>query len=344
MPTWTHIGHNIGMNVVKPALVLLLSSLAVGCAATDEEEAPVVSDAAELREVRCEALSKVPGMTTTRLDADEGRVHLRVGVFPAKGTPKGDVFYLPGFADRLDNHLPLFEAWSKAGLRVVSFDYPSHGESCGRPIDRYGFEDLGRFANAVERHTREGARPLVVSGWSTGGLVAVRTLQEGWLDRAVNGAVLYAPAVAPRPIIGEAGFVTEDSLTRNPSPPHRGAITPKSPFATPLFAPKLLLNGALARRTKYPSVPTLVVLGGDDTDRYVDIRGVSDWMAKVEREGGRIEGRRCAGGFHELDNEPAPMGPAVRSTTSDFAGWIAGGARGAMPASVTGNDAACTAW
>ena len=333
------------MNAAKPLSILLLATLVGGCAPADDDATPTTADDAELREVRCEALSTVPGMTTTRLDADEGRVHLRVGVFPAKGLPKGDVFYLPGFADRLDNHLPLFEAWSKAGLRVVSFDYPSHGESCGRPLDRYGFEDLGRFADAVERHTREDAtRPFVLSGWSTGGLVAVRTLQEGWLGRAVKGVVLFAPAVAPRAIIGEAGFVTEGTLTRNPSPPHRGPITPKTPLATPLFAPKLLLNGALARHTHYPTVPTLVVLGGDDTDRYVDIRGVDAWMRDVERDGGRIEGRRCAGGFHELDNEPAPMGPAVRSATSDFAGWIVAGAREKMPASVTGDDGACSAW
>lgn len=64
----------------------------------------------------------------------------------------------------------------------------------------------------------------------------------------------------------------------------------------------------------------------------------------IRSDGGRTEGRRCAGGLHELDNEPAPMGPAVRSATSDFAGWIVAGAREKMPASVTGDDGACSAW
>src|SRR4051812_1989608 len=79
----------------------------------------------------CSPLSDVPGMKIERPTVDDGNLHLRIGVMEPSGTPKADVLFLHGFADRFDNHLPLFETWRNAGLRVIAFDYPSHGETCG---------------------------------------------------------------------------------------------------------------------------------------------------------------------------------------------------------------------
>lgn len=330
------------------AASIAITAFAVACSPAAEESPDGTSEASELHETACRPLSSVPGMQTFRVDADRGRVHLRVGVASPSGAPKGDVLYLHGFADRFDNHLPLFDAWVAGGYRVVAFDYPSHGETCGHGIDGYGFGDLASFARTVERATREdGGRPLVLSGWSTGGLLAVRMLQSSSLSlsRDVSGAVLFAPAVAARPLVGEAGFVTEATLTRNPSPPHRGEITPRSPFATPLFAPALLANSKLALFERYPTdVPTMVVLGGDDTDRYVDTGHVRSWTNGAEASGARMYGRACPGGYHELDNEPNPMGRNVRASATAFVGWVASGANGAPPASVGGDDGACRAF
>jgi alpha-beta hydrolase superfamily lysophospholipase len=288
-------------------------------------------------------------MKTFRLDADDGKLHLRVGVAAPRGATRGDILYLHGFADRFDNHLPMIDAWVAQGYRVVAFDYPSHGESCGHGIDGYTFEDLASFALAVEKETREDARrPFLVSGWSTGGLLAVRMLQNRSfpaLGRPIAGAVLFAPAVAGRMLVGEAGFVTVDTLTRNPSPPHRGEITPRSPLFTPLFASALVLSAKHAATSSYPTdVPTLLVLGGEDTDRYVDTARVEAWASRAHEAGARIYGRSCAGGYHELDNEPDGMGESVREASAAFATWAAEGTRGNAPMPVTRDDGACRAF
>jgi hypothetical protein len=44
-------------------------------------------------------------MTLERRPLEGGEVHLRLGIME----PKADVLLLHGFADRFDNHLPLFE-------------------------------------------------------------------------------------------------------------------------------------------------------------------------------------------------------------------------------------------
>jgi alpha-beta hydrolase superfamily lysophospholipase len=326
-------------------LSLVPALFAAACAPAEEPEV-MPSEAMELKSIACRPLSSVPGMKTSRMDADGGRVHLRVGIAEASGPARGDILYLHGFADRFDNHLPLFESWTAKGYRVVAFDYPSHGETCGHPIDGYGFNDLAAFASAVEVETRQDAkRPLVVAGWSTGGLLAVRALQTSAFERTVSGAVLFAPAVGPRVLVGKAGFVTEDTLTRNPSPPHRGEITPRSPIETPLFAPVLLANAGLAAIAEYPTnIPTLLLLGGKDTDRYVDTAKVASWAEVVESEGAEIYGRSCPGGYHELDNEPGATGESVREASSVFAAWIAEGKKGEPPLAVTRQDAACGAF
>lgn len=96
-------------------------------------------------------------LTARILPMHMGLLKLRVGELRPNGSPVGDVLYLHGFADRLDNHGPLFEAWTTAGLRVTSFDLPSHGENSGirNKIDLYSFDELTALNKHVERVTRE---------------------------------------------------------------------------------------------------------------------------------------------------------------------------------------------
>lgn len=323
------------------SLVVVAAAAACAVPESDADDGASTGAEQELIHRECNALSEVPGMRTWRID--EGKAKLRVGVAAPSGTPRGDVLYLHGFADRFDNHLPLFEEWVAKGYRVIGFDFPSHGESCGHPLDGYCVDDLGNFARRVEEETREDAkRPLIVAGWSTGGLAAVRMFQTGVkLGRPVAGAVLFAPAVSPRTLVGDKGFVTEETLTRNPSPPHRGEITPKSPLLTPLFAPTLVVSAKLASHSGYPkALPTLVIVGGDKTDRYVDTPGVVAWTKDRKAEGAALYGRACDGAFHELDNEPGATGESVRGAAAAFVSWAAEGAQGAPP--VTATDACKT--
>jgi alpha-beta hydrolase superfamily lysophospholipase len=289
--------------------------------------------------------SAAPVLSTRYLSLERGALEVRIGEQrPVDGKIVGDVLFLHGLGDRLDNHAPLFEAWNSAGLRVIALDLPSHGETrgAGNNLNLYSFTDLGRIVAAVERATREDARrPLVLAGWSTGALLALRVVQSPAfepLGRPVAGLVLLAPGVAVRTLVGEAGVITERSLTRNPAPPHRGPISPRSPLLVPLFAKKLVVNAALARHEAVPrAVPALTIVGGDDEDAYVKSREIKEWVAEQRKAGHRaMPAFQCDGAFHELDNEPEPVGGTVRAAAALFARVFAAGgqALGQVPAGI----------
>jgi alpha-beta hydrolase superfamily lysophospholipase len=270
-------------------------------------------------------------LSTFFLPERVGLLQLRVGVQEADGPARGDVLFFHGFADRLDNHGPLFAKWNAAGLRVISFDLPSHGETKGalNNLDLYDFDALIGFAADVEAATREDdSRPLILAGWSTGGLIAARILQHGLsrFERAPQAAALLAPGVAVRTLVGKFGVVTQSTLTRNPSPPHLGPISPRSPMLFPVFAADLLLNAACSRGDALPlGIPVLVITGDDTDDAYVDSAAVRSWVSDQRTRGASVSGLSCPGAFHELDNEPAPVGNEVRAAMSAFAAAAAGG-------------------
>jgi pimeloyl-ACP methyl ester carboxylesterase len=61
-----------------------------------------------------------------------GGIKLRAGHFPSKiEPPKANVLYLEGLADSMYNHDRLVNTLSKAGYRVIAFDYPGQGGSEG---------------------------------------------------------------------------------------------------------------------------------------------------------------------------------------------------------------------
>jgi alpha-beta hydrolase superfamily lysophospholipase len=257
---------------------------------------------------------------------------LRAGVQAPVGPARADVIYFHGFADRLDNHGPLFAELAAAGYRVLSFDYPSHGETDGwlNHLDLYGFEDLAKMAVQLEQGRLEDPeRPLFLAGWSTGGLLAVRMVQGltfPEFSRPVAGVVLYAPGVAVRTLVGENGFVTLRTLTSNPNPPHLGPIKPQSPFQTPIFATtRLVPNAAASRAEQYPDLPTLVFVADNDLDRYVESPGLVDWVHDQRPLAPDILAIQCGGARHELDNEPEPVGDTVRGMTVEFLDAVVAG-------------------
>ncbi|MGE4133691.1 MAG: alpha/beta hydrolase [Bdellovibrionales bacterium] len=259
---------------------------------------------------------------------------LRVGVQSPDGPIKGDILYLPGFSDRLDNHGPLFEAWNQKGFRVISFDYPSHGETRGDSLGLFGLRGLARLAQMVEKATREDkSRPLIVSGWSTGGLLAVRMAQSNWfaqLGRSPSGLILFAPGVSVRNIVGRwswrypLGEVTQDTLTHAKNPPHKGEIKPKSPGSTLTFSIPLKIESILSQYQKLPTaLPTLVLVAGDKEDVYANSPAVMRWIDWQKRKGAPVFAVQFPMARHEIDNETEEYGgPLSRELAADFASAI----------------------
>ncbi len=257
------------------------------------------------------------------MDSSEGPSQLRVWTISPPGAPVADILFLHGFGDRIDNHGPLFEAWVKAGLRVVTFDFPGHGMSSSGfhlspPVD-----SLMNMAVAVEKWTRtDSERPLLLAGWSLGGLTAARLAQTCGMPgaacglRPLKGLILFAPAVAPRAFVGEGGKVTNRTLTRNPLLQHRW-ISPNRPMLLPGLALSLLGQAKRSHRPLPAGLATLVLVAGHDA--YAKSDQVRDWVLARRSEGSPPRGMFCPEAFHELDNEPEPEGQEARGATTRFA-------------------------
>jgi len=274
-------------------------------------------------------------------------LNLRIGIQNPDGPVIGDVLYIHGFADRLDNHAPLFDAWTRAGLRVIAFDLPSHGEDSGsnNDLNYFNFEALVSLAAQVEEETKapetaDVKRPLILAGWSTGGLIITRLLQKSWLagfSRPISGVILFAPGVSVRKFPwtfgNKIGEVTLATLTHDPHPPHVGPIQPGSPFWSKLavgFAPRLVANSVLSQAEEYPlGLKTLVFSGGDAEDVYAKAWAVRGWVdeqnaLRNDENDANIISISCPHAMHEMDNElPEYGGVEVRETAVEFAREVA---------------------
>jgi alpha-beta hydrolase superfamily lysophospholipase len=267
------------------------------------------------------------------------KISVRIGTQePNSGKILGDIIYAHGFSDRLDNHGPLFEAWNEAGFRVIALDLPGHGENKGNwnNINMWSMLDFANLIALVEKKTasQDQSRPLILAGWSTGGLVVTRMLQSKLmpkLTRKVAGLILFAPGIAVRKpwdladktpdyARGVIGHVTTKSLTHDPKPPHNGPIFPRSPVVQAAFGAMLITNSLLSQKENLPSdLPVLILTAGDKEDLYADEARVKQWIASQKPRMSKLVHIDCAQGRHELDNELEPMGETVRQAAAVFA-------------------------
>jgi alpha-beta hydrolase superfamily lysophospholipase len=248
----------------------------------------------------------------------------------------GDILYVHGFADRADNHVPLFNKWAQQGFRVIAFDLPSHGDNTGDSllsncIDLYTFEKLKNLAvYAYKYATRKDDQqfPLILSGWSTGGLLVTRILQEKqWqqsFSASIVGSILFAPGVSVRTLVGEYGFVTESTLTSNPAPPHLGPIKPTTPLSHPSFAGFLLVNAHTSMKSPITAqIPVLTFIAGKKEDKYVNSAGIKKWANKQKNEYNvDLAVIECPHAKHELDNEIEPINHYVQNAAAEFASHV----------------------
>jgi alpha-beta hydrolase superfamily lysophospholipase len=262
------------------------------------------------------AESRLPAGDVRRGEPGSFRV---VRVSPAE--PVADLIFLHGHADRVDNHKLLFAAWAAAGIHVVAVDLPSHGDTSARSIDAWTTSDLAALVGTLDRRYGAAGRPLILAGWSYGGLLVTRIVQEprhlAVLARRPAATVLVVPAVDPLPLTGGDGIARRRTLSHDPDSvlgPAAADPRPASPLLNPIFAIRLLAEAWAARADRLPAgLPTLVVASDPVEDRYVRADGLIRW-ARVQNTALLA----CSGARHAVHLEPWPTGPTARQATVRF--------------------------
>ncbi len=266
-----------------------------------------------------------------------GKISIRYGVYQPVGRPKlATMYFFHGFSDRFDNHEPLFESWTKQGIEVRAFDLPSHGINHGfaNNINLYRFRDIGKiFCQFVSMFPKEFFVPVMFGGWSLGGLIITRFMQEDYirslqqelpnvcyLDWDIRGILLLTPAVYTYPLIGELGIITVSSLTSNPNPPLAAPPKPSSVFLIPEFGARIELNAKLARDAAYrKKLNMLLIVGGDAEDIYCNTPDLKTWAKTLQQVNNlKFSTLQCEKAYHMVDNEPEPVASSVQVASTKF--------------------------
>jgi alpha-beta hydrolase superfamily lysophospholipase len=248
-----------------------------------------------------------------------------VGEYLPSAPPIGTVLYFHGFGDSFRNHTTLFSEWLNAGFKVVGFDLPSHGKSRGKSLNFYKMGGIQDIIRAVfDAKLKSDSSPVVVAGYSLGGLIALRAVQENKIPR-VHGLILYAPALTVPTLVGDNGTVTNPTLTHSEHLWKR-EVKPDCPLKLPLFGIHVLKNADEAWWAPLPShLPVLFFAAGSSEDRYVNTDSIMQWPRRIRENHPRVTAYQCQKARHELDNEPESFGGAqVRKLSARFAQEVIG--------------------
>ena len=247
----------------------------------------------------CESIA-VQGMTTA----------IRAGYLEAESqTFLGNVIYFEGLGDSMLNHFPLFQKLTRAGFRVIAFDYPGQGGSAGSMnqtsiplIEKIGAIVWRREARDLDRFPEKR-----IIGWSTGGLAAYAVAAK----RQASQVVLIAPGIAPRPIVGGGlrswppneitlETLTTDRYSATEPNPHLDPIRPNTPIKALSFSVRLLTTAHRSQSWKIdPGIQGFVLLSGED-DTYVNSEKTRKVLAK---NAAHFKVKEYPGALHEIDNE-----------------------------------------
>jgi alpha-beta hydrolase superfamily lysophospholipase len=258
-------------------------------------------------------LQQVPALVTSKRT-----VSLRAGYLPeAQDQPfRGNILYMEGFADSMLNHQSLFQALTRQGFRLISFDYPGQGGSEGSMnmssiprIQELGRQIWDRFAR------RDGPQMRTWMGWSTGGLAAYLEASKEGVERVI----LIAPGIHIHPIVGRRGKVTPDTLTSHQNKrlpdPHLEPPFPTAPARFPRFAASILKNSLVSQQREISSgISGLVLLSGPE-DRYV--RGAAT-RKTLQRRAPHFTVLTFEAALHEIHNEVEPIAAEAQEMILEF--------------------------
>tara|TARA_R110000868_G_scaffold68518_9_gene202582 strand:+ start:784 stop:1677 length:894 start_codon:yes stop_codon:yes gene_type:complete len=263
------------------------------------------------------------------LQAGKHKELIRIGYLKANDRVKfrGNILYYQGLADSMLNHDPLFEVLTKAGFRVIAFDYMGQGASSGT-MNNTTIENINELGDQViarlGRPDQSGKKRYHLIGWSTGGLATYRKAHQN--DENVISTVLIAPGIAPNYLVGEGLFnwpvdeISMRSLTTNNfegvNDPHEDPIHPNTPLVVPMFAANLQNVAKIARWfwTIPETMPGLVLLSGPN-DTYVNAKKTKKVL---KRRAPHFKTVTYAGAKHEIDNEVENIAAHARQKILEF--------------------------
>ena len=243
----------------------------------------------------------------------------------ARSSDRANVIYLHGFGDTFRNHTKLFGELRAQGLRLISFDYPSHGNS-GGVIAAWDLYEVAEIISSVLDSSElkagpdafDSKLPLILMGWSTGATMAIRIAQD-WshlLPVPPSGVVAFAPGIPVYPLVFAPA---NNTLARDPS---TISFAPKPAFT--LSAVRFsadLLDQSLRiwlGQTSALQTPTLVLVGGDQEDQYVYSKHAKKWVKAMQKAGQPVFGYQCPGAYHGIEFEPQ-QGSIARRLAASFA-------------------------
>lgn len=267
---------------------------------------------------------------------------------------RGTVLIVHGLGEHAGRYASLARWLNGRGYAVRAYDLYGHGGSSGRrghlARETQHVEHLVEVAAATRAtHASRsqpapgGASPLIVLGHSLGGLIASSAVARGLLKP--EGLVLSSPALAvdmaawQRAAVGWLPRFAPDLTLGNGLQPkylsHDPAVV-AAYQADPLVHDRICARlGAfvateggrvVAAAARWP-VRTLLLYAGDD--RLVAPRGSDAFAAAAA--GGRAEAatvtaQRFAALFHEIFNEPEPVGAAAADPAASpfkaLADWL----------------------
>lgn len=249
----------------------------------------------------------------------EDNIRLRVCHWNSDA-PKGTILVLPGRAEFIEKYIPVAHRLAKAGYAVASLDWRGQGLSDRSTpkgsvlghIDSYA--SYQNDVNALLEYTeaQELPKPIFVLAHSMGGMIALRSLHNGFKPRAICfSAPMWKVKVATllRPLVWLVGTIAEligKTMFRLPGTSTRH-YTLSAPFEdnklttnAEVFAsiartlrkhPELEVGGpslgwlrasqhesTILTRIPTPNIPALVLLGG--RERIVDMAPVLKRVAQ----------------------------------------------------------------
>ena len=261
---------------------------------------------------------------------------IQVGFFRAQGGEKANVVYLHGYADSMDNHKELLESFKASGLRVISFDYPSHGKSGGH-ISTWDLKEVAEIipnilSNPLIQNDPDlkidHSLPLILAGWSTGGTMAIRIAQS-WQssvipgDMNLAGVIAFAPGLPVNLLVGDAAIVVKkETLTRQPELMRHDPY-PHTTFGSVTFAKSLVFQSVSAKARYMPkNLPTLILVGDNTADQYANSSSAVSWV-KSHGPDYSVYGYQCPSAYHALEFEPGGIGSTTIHLATQFASTIA---------------------